>query len=245
MTRTYDMVPLSKMEVDSRYQREVGPGNLQNIIDNFDIMAVRPITVSKRTDGFYYIIDGQCRYQACLTKEIKQIMCEVHHDLNLKDEARLFGLLNHMKVVNPRNRFRARLVAGDKVAKDILRIVRDNGFNIVLKSGRPDTKNNISAISALEKLYRLYDLPATLSVIYKATAKNGQVPASAVSNLFIEGVAKALHDLDVSMKALIDVLKERDSWDWCRSAERISNTSRKDAVDSLVKLIKKQLSIMV
>jgi hypothetical protein len=67
--RRIAVIALDLCDVDYSYQR-VRTSHVNYLHDNFDINECDPLLVSYR-DGKFYIIDGQHRYYAALSKGIK------------------------------------------------------------------------------------------------------------------------------------------------------------------------------
>ncbi|MGE0133725.1 MAG: DUF6551 family protein [Dehalococcoidia bacterium] len=148
-------VRLGAIKVDNSYQpKEEDRGGIRQIVDHFDERALGVPVVSKRDDGFYYVVDGQRRTAAMrqLFGVEHCITVQVWEGLSREEEAHLFGLLNTRKELNSLQKFRARLFSGDEVAASIQRIVRKHGLDIALRQGG-QAGNRVTAVVALQNVY--------------------------------------------------------------------------------------------
>ena len=114
----YQTVPLGSIGVDNRYQR---PLNMLNpsVHNGFNVHLMGTPEVVRRTDGTYWIVDGQHRkfaYEQHLLRrassnghtngEVQQAIaatemtCKVHLGLSPQQEAELFDGLNDTKVLD-------------------------------------------------------------------------------------------------------------------------------------------------
>ena len=83
-------LPLEYMKVDSKmYQRPV-QRHVRIIARNWKDDKCNPILVNYRGDGYFYIIDGQHRYEAALMRGMESLVCEVLVGLTIVEEADLF-----------------------------------------------------------------------------------------------------------------------------------------------------------
>lgn len=214
--KAYRVVPINMLKVDADYQRRLSLRAVSTNAaeDNYDERAMRCITVSKRKDGYYWIIDGQHRYEMALLRGKTHVVCEIHEGLSKAVEAALFTLLNNMRTVDSSAKFRASYVAGDPKYKNIVQIVMEHGFNVCIKAGRPSTTNNIRSVAALKFIYESYGkdvLSDTLYIIarcYPLVCIEGAVDPVAMEDIFLRGFAYYLdsnkqYDADEVARAMI------------------------------------------
>ncbi len=85
-------------------------------MDNWDSNKCDPITVNYRSDGCFYVINGQHRTTVAEMLGIKQIVCDVFVGLTLKEEAELFvGQYDGTTKLNPIDSYRANIIRGEEV----------------------------------------------------------------------------------------------------------------------------------
>lgn len=125
-----EVLPLDKLRVDGSYQKVEYERLVDKIVKNFDPTILGELTVSKRVDGFYYLIDGQHRCAAMKIKGFKTARCIVHEGLSVEEEAyRYVGLANRKKQT-PNEIIKGDLRIGKLYAVEINSIVTKNGLQI-------------------------------------------------------------------------------------------------------------------
>lgn len=109
-------VKIIDMRVDEKVQRYESEVVVQKIASKFDIKKVGLLTVSKREDGLYYIIDGQHRMKAASLNGVEELDSLVHTGLTIQDEANLFLALNKdRKLPTAIDNFKVAVTAGQAV----------------------------------------------------------------------------------------------------------------------------------
>ena len=89
------VVPLDKIRIPFLYQRRYSPKRADYIALNWDDNQMRPLFVSLREDGYYYVFDGQHTLHAWeKVKGHKPIECRVYTGLTEIEEADLFSKMN-------------------------------------------------------------------------------------------------------------------------------------------------------
>jgi hypothetical protein len=148
------MLPIEKLFIDERYQRNLNIKMVKRITDNFDSKAIGVLTVSKRDFG-YAIIDGQHRYYAAKKIGIRALECEVFESLSLSNESKLFSTINmgrgNVKMID---QFRSMLVADDEDAKNIINILDSLELKIGKDSSNKGAKNTIGCVGTLLEFYK-------------------------------------------------------------------------------------------
>lgn len=112
------------------YQRSLQK-SFKYLLDNWDSDKCDPITVNYRSDGFYYVINGQHRTEAAKAKGINQIVCDVFVGLSLKEEAELFvGQYDGTTKLNPIDSYRANIIRGEEVDTLIKEVCDKYGVSV-------------------------------------------------------------------------------------------------------------------
>lgn len=142
---------LGILNVDARYQRKLIPSHVKAIVRDFDPIYLGLPDVSEREDGTLWVMDGQNRLAATRIYlgdgwEKQHVECLVYSGMGLEDEAAFFNMRNKTKQLTPWAKFKSRLTAGDKIAKDIVKIASDAGFTVADGSG-------LRCVVALEWVY--------------------------------------------------------------------------------------------
>jgi ParB-like nuclease domain. len=191
---------IDSLIIDAETQRKVNMRKVDKMVSNYDPKKLEPITVSKRDDGTYHIIDGQSRTKMCQLKGISTIPARVIEGLTPKEESELFLDLDESKTrISSYDRFLVYVKAGSPLHKGILGIIKKHGFDVV-SDGRKRTENHrISAIRTVERIaenYGLQVLDNALSVISRSWKDN---PAALQFN-FLEATAKFVSKSNVHPK---------------------------------------------
>jgi hypothetical protein len=153
------------MKIDHKFQRELDEGRCKNMAKSIDPERIGVPVLSRRSDGSLAVIDGQHRVTALKQagKDGEYILCEVHEGLTVTEEAALFLKLNGgRKAVSVFDKWRARIVANDRLAHDITTVLESVGLRI----SRNPSKNTVCAIQVVESVYaRNGNLRETLNVL--------------------------------------------------------------------------------
>jgi hypothetical protein len=156
-------VRLGDLRISQRAQRSIINTWTTHLSNAFDLNLVGTLTVSHR-EGVFWILDGQHRFVA-LRKYVQDqfgdewadwtVVCDVFEGLDEEDEAHLFLELNNRRSVSAFDKFKVGVTAELPEPTDIDRVVRASGLTVA-KGKRPNT---ISAVGALQFVYRLGDAP--------------------------------------------------------------------------------------
>lgn len=147
------LIPLRDMLVDDTYQRPPHHDFIARTAQQFDATLVGTIDVSERKNGSYAILDGQQRYFVMLQVGKTACFAAIYRDMTIEDEAGFFFRKNRDRnAMKPYYSFRARRVAGDPVAQDIVKIVESEGFSLGPVSNEDDV---IGAIRAVENVHAM------------------------------------------------------------------------------------------
>jgi hypothetical protein len=112
---------------------------------------VGTLSVSRRTNGLNYIMDGQHRQAVLILRGEEDALmdCHVHTGLTLPEEAEMFRLLNNAKAPSVLERFLVRIQALDPVAVDIADALDKKGWRIASAK----TDGVFSAVASIEDPY--------------------------------------------------------------------------------------------
>lgn len=173
-------IKLASLRVDHSYQRDISETLVDEISENWDVVAAELITVSDRgprtkddlTDGGLFIVNGQHRSKAAQKRGQETIWARV---IDLKNPQKFpdpgaieagFRLKTNVKLSDrPLERFKAQLRAGNEESAKIVEILKKFGTEI---NAVPTPEVGINCISTIETIYRYDDgglLTDTLEVI--------------------------------------------------------------------------------
>lgn len=173
-------VELSKLRVDKTYQREPSQALVNQIAENWDIVASELVLVSNRgerdpdsgVEGGEWLVNGQHRSLAAAQRGDETIWARVV-DLSAEADPAAIEAAFRIKTNvglgdRPAERFKAQLRAGDEESLAIVKILDKYDTEINL-TPQPDT--GINAVSCVEGIYRWDEgvlLDQTFSVIKQA-----------------------------------------------------------------------------
>lgn len=160
----FQFLPPELLRVDMEYQRDGGPDKIEKISNELWVPSFGALVVFQRTDGSYYVPDGQHRLLAMLAAMqreplIKQIIdemggvpCLVWRGMPRQFEVKTFRYCNTVRK-NPTSQavFRARLVEGEEKAHIIKGIVEKLGYRLDLTNRGEGY--GIMSVAALDMIY--------------------------------------------------------------------------------------------
>lgn len=164
MTKTapqYQMVPLDKIVVDPRYQRDIIQPHVDRIDREFDYAQLDVLTLSKRSASEYACVDGQHRLVVLNAREEDtEAPALVHVGLTAEEESELFRKIQEgRRQLMPLDKFKSRLFGNDPIAKGI-KVIADE-FGLEIGTG----PKSIQSIVNYERVYRRGNLHDTLTIM--------------------------------------------------------------------------------
>jgi len=185
-------LPVGDLEVDHEIQRYVlNMKKVENIVHNFNPAALSVIAVSRRNAVTNIILDGWHRVQAVkeLTDNQGQILCHVYEGLTRAEEAQLFLDLNAGNQPNLLEKFKAKLVTGDVVATEIIKLLHSYGWTVSPVNGN----GNVTCVGALERIYTRSQAaeaePNWLQLAVMVSTKAWGMEKAAGQAAILEGIA--------------------------------------------------------
>lgn len=165
-------------------QREINNDWVNKLVAEFDPDAFGLITVNLRSDGKYYIVDGQHRVEAMrlLGWDDQKVDANIYEGLTLPQEAELFLQLNRRLAVPALATFRVGVTAGREEETAINEILEGLGLRV----GHHRTGGAISAVGTLRRVYRNFGgeiLSRALAIIKIAFGDEG------LSTAVVDGMA--------------------------------------------------------
>jgi len=128
-------LPIGQLHANEAYQRPTtttrGQRVIRDIVENFQWKLFSIVTVTRREEGGYWLIDGQHRTIGAKLRGIDKVPAIVIPDLTPEEQARTFAGINGKRVsVNPYAIHHAMLAAGDETAQRIARVCERAGVKI-------------------------------------------------------------------------------------------------------------------
>lgn len=142
------------LAVDQRYQR---PSNHLRIrqMTPFTPSLFGRLTVNRRTDGSFWVVDGQHRLEAAKRSGQSTVPCTVYEGWSLKDEAWIYEFRNRtQKKPSQYELHKAAVLYGDPIAADLEKIVAEIGGAIGPRnSPSVGTRKHIACVDTLRGIY--------------------------------------------------------------------------------------------
>lgn len=198
-------VAVNGLRTDMSYQSPVKENQVKKIVKNFDPQSVDSIVVSRRSNGFYYIVDGQHRVEALRRLNITQVLAKIHSDLTVEEEAKLYRDINTRPTKSPKSMAKASIKHGDEHAIRIMNTVNATGMQIDFDNQNA-TVGYIGAYRSLERIVKDYGdlgLIETISFIKRVYGNESKY----FQGFVMEGFAKFLANYYTQINQ--DSLKER------------------------------------
>lgn len=168
-------LPVRVLNVDSSYQKPLDKAHVRSIVRRFDPMGVGQIHVSKRSDGTFWVFDGQHRATAYKQKSIKEIECIVYEGLSVEEEARGYIHYNTIKTQHALDKAKAELLVGEPNMVMIDSVVTSLGLKIDYYRTRD--KDSLQAISAIKSIFNTggsNELRMVLRIIKQSLGSNSK-----------------------------------------------------------------------
>lgn len=187
--KTYELLRPSDIQVDPALQRVLKKTHVAQMVGAFNPLFLGTPVIARRSGGALFVLDGQHRIVTVCTAGhgCVPIMCEVHSELTIAEEAEVFYVMNRSRIaISKWDAFKVRLVSGEQEACSIEAIVARCGLRVAPGKGR----NAVAAYKALEFVHAQYgNLETTL------TALKGYAPedSSTYNGVLIKSMALFIH----------------------------------------------------
>lgn len=154
---TYEEVDPRKIVIDHRYQRQPKNTLIQQIAQSPSWEAFGVPVCFKRDNGMIYVADGQQRISGVLKSEKPPRLIPIvwFPMTDLADEAGVFVRINeYRKSLQPIEKHKGKIVAGDEAALAMERAVAQAGFTIDNNAGTGSAAaRTIQAVAAVGDVY--------------------------------------------------------------------------------------------
>lgn len=152
-----DWLPIEKLRIDDRYQRQLLPGNwkvITRIASQFKWSRFSPVFVAPIEGGFYAIIDGQHRTHSALVCGFDQVPCQIV-SMTMIEQASAFAAVNgNVTKVTNWQIFRAALAAEESWAISLRDVVAAGGCKMMTSNSSADSKQpcEIYSVAQMRRL---------------------------------------------------------------------------------------------
>lgn len=159
--RKLRVVLLSTIHTDPSYQRDVKAKH-RKIIAEFDEDSLGVPLIGERSDGSLWIVDGLQRITAVRKLGWTEIRADVFRSDGPVHEAQVFKRVNlDRTAIKPMEQFKARLVAQDEAALNIVTAVEEEGFKVSKQGVHKNwddeaSRKCVGAVNTLVQIYTKY-----------------------------------------------------------------------------------------
>lgn len=187
-----EMVPISKLFVDTVYQRAVSFGSVRNIkriCAKFDWAKFLPVIVTKE-DETYSIVDGQHRTIAAATLGIAEVPCYVL-SCSASEAAAAFAAINgNVTPVQPIDLWFAELAAQEPKAVALQRVLDAAGVKVTRKK-EGFLSGETRSVGVLSRALDFYG-NAVLTTILQCIVETGDGNPGMLIGAIVNGVGRAI-----------------------------------------------------
>lgn len=167
---TFEMARVGDLKVDHRYHdpARYKEKRAQVMATSFNVDKVGTVTISERSDGSRWIIDGQHRCSAARIAGVPLLPARVFRGLSLAEEAEIFYGLSEFVRLRPEAQWRARIEMGDTVAIGVVGTLAHHGCRLVIGGSTRKDPTTTRSFSAVETLHRADMLHTVLRIVRSA-----------------------------------------------------------------------------
>lgn len=187
----FEKIPIRNLVANQDYQRTLSLSHVNRTADNFDLLQINPVKVSRR-DGINYVFNGQHTIEIIARVSGSRdtpVWCMIYDNLEYETEADIFAKQQkYVKALSPYEIFMANIEAGNELQLNIKSLVES--YQLTL-SGSKVVPNSICAISALEYIYNKYGFHILDKTLYILVATWEGDPYSLAANM-LKATAKLL-----------------------------------------------------
>lgn len=188
--REFGWLSLEELEIDERIQRAEVTSHVNKIAKNFREELLGTAVVSARFDAptgkyRYFVLDGQQRRAGARKHGYKgNIRVDVHYNLTLADEARLFLGLNERKPVQPIQMFKDEIIAGNVDAIAVQKILDSLNITFGTPKGYSGAKSALRLVARPNGATILRWALVQVQKIYDGEGKGGCYDAAVVEAFY-------------------------------------------------------------
>lgn len=209
------ILPITKFKIDHSYQRiNISPKVVKNIIRKFDWRAFDELSISKRSDGSLYLLDGMHRIEACKQLSIKKVPCKIFTGLTIQQEAEICNIKMYArKKTTCAESFKSGLIANDLNYIKIKNILEANNIKLSFVHNGGKKLRERGLISCFNVILRIYGISVAhfknvFQILNKLYYVDGKWDEYALSQLMVSGMDYFIRYIDPD-KVNIDKLKRK------------------------------------
>lgn len=206
---------VDEINVYPEYQR-VPRSGVKGIVKNYNPRAVGIVSVAKRLDGSYWLMDGLQRVTALKQLGVETVRADVIPCDTVQEEAELFGLLNKRVSLTAIELFNAHIIGKRGDALAVKKIAESHGFTVPTRrvSGqRTDERQarELACVGALLRAHRRIGTDGLTAIL------------GALARLWVGDPLRTHHDIIGGLWVWYS--RHKDDADIERLVDRLSKTA--------------------
>ena len=125
-------LPVELLAIDREMYQRPMQRHVRQIARDWNDAKCDALMVNYRSDGFFYVIDGQHRLEAAKMRGIESLVCVCFVGLTVKEEADIFTEQNEgTKKLSPYDTYKANICRGNKTDLAIHEVCQKYGIRVV------------------------------------------------------------------------------------------------------------------
>jgi hypothetical protein len=233
-------IELSKIKVDTSYQRPVKPKRVAQILRDFTWSQFGALMLVAQEDGTFTVYDGQHRYEAAKKHPgISKVPAAIVRLGQAFEEAQSFlGVNVNRSAISTVEKYWAGIEAGDETMMRICSVLDDAGCEVVPAGTKSPAPNRTSSITAIERAINSYGDAAVTqacSVLREAWSKDN----GALNGVMIQALARLFRNNKraIDRERMVLKLKGKDRKILVADAEMLRKIGGGDASLNVAKAL--------
>lgn len=210
----FKYVKIGLISSDSYYQRKLTP-TVKAIASDFDWNKFRPVVLSRRDDGSYWVMDGQHRTQgAFLALGAEEVIpAIVYYGLTRKEEAEMFAhQYDNVRQLTKGEFFKAELFAGNEDIRKFKEATEAEGIECDFSRRSKGDGYIVCYGAAFDVFTKVGEIPYRNALSVLVDAWNGEATSLSANfvramSLFLSTYSNEIQTKALKLKDLADALK--------------------------------------
>lgn len=178
------------------------------------------ILVARRTDGTYWIVDGQQRWELAKAAGWEKVPCYVFESDGPETEAIIFSLQDDRSKLDVHELFQSRLAGKDAEAMKILKICQDRKFQLVYQKGSWGALR-WPVLNCLQAVQNIYHKNRNLEQVLDFIEDNWCQQTDAMRNNVLLGLSHFMKCYQYDKKQLARKLKAASALTVAKNADKL------------------------
>lgn len=231
-------VPVSSINVDRNYQRDIKPQRVKQILAEFSWKKFGALQLAAQEDGRFNVFDGQHRHAAArLHPDVSEVPAVIIRTEDGRDEAEAFlGVNVNRTAVTSIERYWAGLEAGDPDMMAVCAVLEDAGCEVVQAQGLSGPGKTHAVLAISRAIKRCGEEAVTEALlILRAAWPNDK---DGLKGTLISSLARiAKNNPDMTRGRMVEVLQSTDRQGLTADAEAMRKIAGGDATTSITRTL--------